>query len=136
MNVYEFMCLELIKLAQEAHNEVSPEEAVAAHKQLQRLTKSAPTKGQLLRGAVSGAAILPMFAVGANLIKGKAPKTLGQFGREAAADALRGAAIGSVLPLTRQHMNVEAEKEKIRRYLGTSELTPTRSKVRRVLGVG
>lgn len=145
MSPYTFMCYEMMmKLAAEELEEpdVTGEEAQAAARQLRKLQKSKQTSGQLLRGAVSGAAILPIFAQGANVIKGKTPRlpsgalNYGKLGRELAADAIRGAAIGSVLPMARQHMNTEAEKEKIHRYLDTSERGPVRSKVRRVLGVG
>jgi hypothetical protein len=141
MSPYTFMCYEMLKLAAE-EPDVTSEEAMDAARQLRRLHKSKQTKGQLLRGAVSGAAILPVFAQGANIIKGKVPHlpsgglNYNKLGREVAGDALRGAAIGSLLPMARQHMNTEAEKEKLKRYLGTSEVGPTRSKVRRVLGVG
>ena len=143
MTMYEAMLDELIKIAvDEAASGVSTEEALSAAKRLRRLKKSEPTRGQLLRGAASGAAILPAVGLISNSIKGKIPRNAlgqlryGKLGREVAGDAVRGAAIGSLLPLSRQYLNTAAEKEKIHQFLGTSERGPTRSKVRQTLGVG
>lgn len=143
MMTYEAMLDELIKIAiDEAASSVSTEEALSAAKRLRRLRKNEPTGGQLIRGAASGAVILPAVGLISNSIKGKIPRNAlgqlqyGKLGREMAGDAVRGAAIGSLLPLSRQYMNTAAEKEKIHQFLGTSERGPTRSKIRQTLGVG
>lgn len=150
MRIYEAMLDEFVKIAvNRAALEdmvdqpgVSAEEAMEAARRLKKLRSSQLTGGQLLRGAVSGATILPAFGLVSNAIKGKIPRDAagkliyGKLGREMAGDAVRGAAVGSLMPMARQYMNTAAEKEKIHQFLGTSDRGPTRSKVRQTLGVG
>jgi len=150
MTKYKAMLDEFIKIAVDREaladvvepDAVSAEEAMASARRLRRLRKNKPTGGQLVRGAVSGATILPAFGLISSAIKGKIPRNAagalhyGKLGREVAGDAVRGAAIGSLLPMARQYMNTAAEKEKIHQFLGTSERSPVRSQIRQTLGVG
>lgn len=156
MNPYVSMCLELIKLSQ--GSEVSEREALEAAKRLRKLDADRPTPATLARGALAGGVVgtasgLTTKAVGGSLgalgegfrgtfskgVKGVPAgiaRGLLHAGRQVAAPAAGSAVFGFSLPLVSQHLQREAEMEKIRSHLGMSELKPGRSRVRQVLGVG
>lgn len=135
--------------------EVTEQEAAAALKRLQELEATKPTSAQVARGAASGALVAPAatFAnklVGGGVGKGiseavKAPGIKGKLlglggatlggGRQLLA-ASAGSAIGfGTVPLVRGYLDREAEKEKLKKYLGTSRRGKLRGNIKSHLGV-
>lgn len=135
MTPYFFMREELEKLCA---REVSRGDAVSALAKLKELENTRPTPEQVTRGAVAGG-LTGIIAKGAGgLVSGdvakglasglKAPgvggklvgagKALGRGLHGSAAAAASSAAFGASLPVIRSHLDREAEKNKLRTYLG------------------
>lgn len=154
--MYRSMRDELVKIAEDG---VTASEAAQAYSRLKKLESSAPTRGELARNAISGAAVMPAVHTASSLVAGTQPlqKALHDFrvgaagaapsmgkafkkglvstGRGVLGSALSGAVLGAGLPMLRTHLHREAEKEKLRQYLGTSSGGKLRQKVKRQLGV-
>ena len=137
--MFQAMADELLKLAEDG---VSTGEALEAFKRLRKLEKSAPTKGQLLRGAGIGAVAGPAAGAIADVIQGGAggagkglTKALTAGGRKLLARASTGAIYGGALPYARHQLERQAELEKLRSYVGESKRGKLRSKIRKVTGI-
>lgn len=146
------MLEELTKLCA---GEVTEGEARAALGRLQKLEAEKPTASQLTRGAAAGAIAAPGVtlireAVGGGLGKGisEAWKRPGVGGKltglgigaakglraSAAASAGTAAAFGGI-PVIRNYLDREAEKEKLRNYLGVSQRGRFGRTVKKYVGV-
>lgn len=143
------------KLAQS----VSRMEAEDALRRLRKLERDAPTAGELSRNALAGAAVMPVMGTVSGLVSGKQPlqeqlrlfregaataaptrraawkKGISGTGRGMLASAVSGVALGAGMPLVRGYLHREAEKEKLRDYLGVSKRGKLRGKVKKQLGV-
>lgn len=139
--------------------EVGYGEASVALKKLQKLEAEAPTGGELARNALAGAMVGPVMGTVSQLVAGRQPlqEALGAFreglpgaaktyrgawakglkgtGRGMAASALSGSVLGAGMPLVRGYLHREAEKEKLRDYLGESPRGKLRGKIKQELGV-
>lgn len=147
---------ELTKLA----DEVSAAEAVAAMKRLRELEKEKITPGQMARSALAGGAagitgqIVRETASGTpfKAIKGVIQENprlagkvlgLGKAGLKGlhgmGATALGSAALVTAAPFYRRHLHREAEKAKLKEFVGgggdQTQLQQTRGRVKRFLGV-
>lgn len=134
---------------------VSHQEATRALTRLRKLERDKMTPEQLGRGAMTGAIVGPAALTASKLVGGgmgrglldaaKAPgaggkvlgigKALWGGGRALGGAAASGAVFGAGLPTVRQHLDSEAEKEKLRQYLNVSKRGKVRGKIRRKLGV-
>lgn len=101
---------------------VSDEEAHDALKRYKRIEKTKPTGGQLARyaglGAVGGVAInaaKDAIQGGGKVLGGSGP--LKSKLRHAAGSAIAGAATSGALPLVRNHLDQQAEKGVLKKYL-------------------
>lgn len=139
--MFEAMAEELLKIAEEG---VSTQEASDAFRRLRSLEKSAPTKGQLLRGAGVGAIAGAGAGALADVIQGSggggdAKKRLGKVlatgGRKVLARATTGAIYGGALPYARHKLERGAEMQKLREYVGERKRGMLRGKIRRVTGL-
>jgi len=127
------MADELAKIA----GDVSKEEATESLQRLRKMQKDRPTGGQMLRGAAVGGTLGPVSSLIGSAIKGKDfPKSKKELARHVAAAAISGSALGTAIPMVTRALNEHAEKEKLKSYLGTSDVGSTRSAVRKTLGVG
>lgn len=116
---------------------VSREEAEQALGRLQNLESTKPTAGELARGAAVGAAITPLATLAGRVVSGdkllgdlaektegiKNPKlrTLGKGVaalRNLGSSAASGAFFGGAIPAVRGEVEREAERKKLRNYLG------------------
>lgn len=150
--MYQSMRDELEKIAQD---EVTRGEAVQALSRLQKLERKKLKGEELARGALTGAIVGPTAATAAKMVsgdmggairdalkaKGKGAKALA-LGKAAlkgvrglGGAAASGAVFGAGLPVVRRHLDTEAEKEKLRQYLGTSKRGKLHRQVKRRLGV-
>lgn len=122
------------KVAESGHT--SREDAEAALKRLRRLERSEPTADQLMRGAAVGAVAGPAIGMTSRLIEGglKGKGLLGT-GRAVAGQATSGALLSGVVPYVRYKLDLEAEKEKIRDYLGTSSKGKLRGQIKKRTGL-
>jgi len=138
---------------------VTREEASDALGRLKELEEEKPTVGELGRGAATGAIVGPGAALAAAGSKGQlSRKALGKTFRGAlegakggrlgkakivggliggalAAPAASGAVFGTSLPLVRRKLDVEAEKEQLRQYTGTSKRGRIHRQATEYLGV-
>lgn len=104
------------------HAPVSQEDAAAALQRYKKLEDSAPTAGQVARYAGIGAVAAPAVAVARDAIRG------GKWGdwkgvggvRNAIGHAVAGAATSGGIPLIRAHLDREAEKNTLRKYIAQS----------------
>lgn len=146
--MYQAMSDELLKIAQE----VTAYEATRALNKLRELEAKKPTGSEIARGALAGGtagtvASLARSAVSGGLAKSvreamQAPTIVGKAGRltssalSGAGQSMAGsAAFGSTLPFVRGYLDREAEKAKLREYLGVAKGGKVRRKAKRVLGV-
>jgi len=131
---------------------VTREEAEASLKRLKTLEETKPTAGQIARGALAGgvagtASQLAKGLVTGDLKRGIAtameqPTARGKM-NALAVSALKNvggtlagsAALGSTLPTLRGHLDREAEKEKLREFLGQKADSRAHRKVKKVLGL-
>lgn len=131
---------------------VTREEAEASLKRLKTLQETKPTAGQIARGALAGSVAGTASQVAKGLVTGdvkrgivhvlEQPTTRGK-AKALAAGALKNfggtlagsAALGSTLPVIRGHLDREAEKEKLREFLGQETNSPAHRKVKKVLGL-
>lgn len=98
---------------------VSQEDAAAALQRYKKLEDAAPTVKQVGRYAGIGAAAAPIAAGLKDVISG-APKVLGGPGarlRTVAGHAVAGALTSGGIPLVRAHLDREAEKNTLRKYV-------------------
>lgn len=98
---------------------VSQEDAAAALQRYKKLEDAAPTMKQVGRYAGIGAAAAPIAAGLKDVISG-APKVLGGPGarlRTVAGHAVAGALTSGGIPLVRAHLDREAEKNTLRKYV-------------------
>lgn len=104
------------------HVPVSQEDAAAALQRYKRLEDSSPTAGQVARYAGIGAVAAPAVAIARDAIRG------GKWGdwkgvggvRNAIGHAVAGAATSGGIPLIRAHLDREAEKNTLRKYIAQS----------------
>lgn len=135
--------------------EVSREEAASALERLKTLEAKKPSAEQLTRGALTGAIVGPGALLASKLVGGGVGKGLGTalkargagakatglakalWGgtRQLGGAAASGAVFGAGLPTVRRHLDEQAEKEKLRQYLGTSKRGRLRRKASKYLGV-
>lgn len=141
--MFAAMADELLKLAEEDEG-VSTGEAAHAFRRLRKLEKSAPTKGQLLRGAGVGAVAGPAAGALADFIQGSsgpggAKKGIGRAlaagGRKILARAGTGAIYGGALPYGRHKLEREVELQKLREYVGEKKRGKLRGKIRKTVGL-
>ncbi len=163
MSPYTFMCYEMIKAAAaEGGEEVSDEEALQALRRLRKLEATKPKPEELARGAIAGSivgtgaglastALAPgglrnltsgfkgTFARGAKGVPVGLAKGMLHAGRAIAAPAAGSAVFGAGLPVARSHLDREAEKQKLRQYLGEDQegghLSQARRAITQKLGV-
>jgi len=138
---------------------VTREEAGEALGRLKELEEEKPTIGELGRGSATGAIVGPGAMIAATGAKGglsrkavtsalstalkgakpgrfgKAKAIGGLIGGALAAPAASGAVFGTGLPLVRRKMDVEAEKERLRQYTGTSRRGRVHRQATEYLGV-
>jgi len=138
---------------------VTREEAAEALGRLKELEEEKPTIGELGRGSATGAIVGPGAMIAATAAKGglsrkavtgavtkalrgakpgrwgKAKAIGGLIGGALAAPAASGAVFGTGLPLVRRKMDVEAEKEQLRQYTGTSRRGRVHRQATQYLGV-
>lgn len=132
------MTEELMKLGQP----VSSTEAEGALKRLNKLDEAKPSGGELARGAIAGTGLSVAGNLLGSTISGtRAPLRAAvagapTLGKQIAGAAIPGVIVGAALPLVRRHMDVEAEKEKLRSHLGISNHGAVRSQIKQTLGVG
>ena len=106
---------ELVKLGA-----VSDEDARRSLDRLDQLEKSRPTGGQVARyGALGGAAGTVAGAIGNAIEHGSALKgsTPGEKFRNLAASGVKGAITGGAVPLVRAHLDQNAEKRTLKKYM-------------------
>lgn len=142
---------ELLKIAAMEAG-VTEEQALASLSRLRALEETKPSRAELARGALAGSVVGGTGRILSGAVAGdlKTPTMEGlraaagvgaklkQFtpiARQLGGALIPGAMIGAALPVVKNYMGAEAEKEKLRQYLGTSELDPTRSKIKQTLGV-
>jgi hypothetical protein len=140
-------------------SDVTYTEASTALQKLKKLEAENPTKGELARNAMAGAAVMPVMGTVSGLVSGKQPlvealrnyreglpgagatrsaawkKGLSGTGRGMAASAVSGMALGAGMPLVRGYLHREAEKEKLRQYLGEKKRGKLRNKIKRTVGL-
>lgn len=146
------MANEFAKIANEG---ISAEEAAVALKRLRKLEASAPTKGELARNAMAGMMVMPVMTNVSGLISGRHPlqdalskktllgkpvkgaleRGLKLTGRGMLAAGVSGSILGAGMPVIRQKLHTEAEKQKLREFLGKSRHGRLRGKVKKELGV-
>jgi len=138
---------------------VTREEASKALSKLKELEEEKPTSAELGRGALTGAAVGPGAMIAssaakgalsrravseavAGALKGAKPGRLGKLkalggmvGGALAAPAASGAVFGAGLPIVRRKLDVEAEKERLRQYAGTSKRGRVHRQATKYLGV-
>lgn len=149
---YKYMREELSKLCAE---DVTRGDAVAALSKLRKLEREKPTAEELTRGGVAGG-LTGVLARGASgLASGDVAKGLGGALRQkgvggkalglgkalgkglhsSASSAAGSATFGAGLPTIRRHLDREAEKDKLRGYLGEARGGKVRSRAKKYLGV-
>ena len=125
-------------------NEITKEDAEKSLKRLRSLNESAPTLGQLGRGASVGSVVMPLSglawraiagAKGRTAAAGLNPKALWPGARPMAATAAQGAVLGSLLPAGRHKLEQGAEKQKLREYVGHTRRGTLRGKVKKYTGL-
>lgn len=150
-----FFADELTKIA----DNVSSQEAIAAVKRLRELDANKPTADQLARGALTGALVGPAAALANRAVSGELGKGISSGVSQAMSAPTRGgkalglgkalvggirglggaaagsAVVGAGLPSVRRHFDQEAEKAKLRDYLGQSRGGHVRTSVKKALGV-
>lgn len=154
MSPYTFMCYEMLKTAARDDGEVSTVEAVQALKRLRKLEATKPKPEELARGAIAGGIVgtgagLASTALSPGGLSNLASGFKGTFsrgvkgvptslakgalhaGRAILAPAAGSAVFGAGLPVVRSHLDREAEKEKLRQYLGDEQ--GKRSKMRKTI---
>lgn len=105
---------------------ISENEAGYSLQRLKRLEQGRPTADQLGRGAAVGAAVGPLASLAFRTIAGKSvrPVTDQTFLpklRQVAAQAGHGAIFGGAMPAVTNKLEREAEKSKLRKFLGQQE---------------
>lgn len=146
--MYASMRDELSKIA----STVSSKDAVEALGRLRDLESSKPKPSEIARGALAGGVAGTASSLARGLVSGgvrqsvgdalKAPTAVGKVGR-LAGSALQGlgtsmagsAAFGATLPFVRRRLDQEAEKAKLREYLGVASGGKIRREAKKVLGV-
>jgi hypothetical protein len=118
--------------AQPVSRPISEGEAEYSLQRLKRLEQGRPTADQLARGAAVGAAVGPIASLAFRTIAGKSVRapTDQQFlprVRQLAAQAGHGAIFGGAMPAVTNKLEREAEKSKLRTFLGQQE--PPQQKV-------
>lgn len=149
---YYFMIEELSKMAGE---DVSRSDAVQALARLKKLEDERPTPAQLSRGALAGAIVGPASLASNKLVsgglkgalsgaakgqgvKGKAvgvAKGLWGGTKQLGGAAAGAATFGALMPVVRGHLDREAEKDKLRNYLGENDKSTLRRASKKYLGV-
>lgn len=149
---FYFMLDEMTKLCAE---DVSRHEAVDALKRLKKLESEKPTASQLSRGALAGGIVGVGSNLARGLVKGEVTeglseamrakgvggkalalgKSLGRGLHNSAASAAGSATFGALMPVVRGHLDREAEKDKIREYLGREKGGKLRRASKKYLGV-
>lgn len=122
---------------------VSKEDAEKSLKRLRSLNESAPTVGEMGRGAAVGSLVMPLSGLAWRAIAGakgrvagpKGPGQLWPGARPMAATAAQGAVLGSLLPAGRHKLEQEAEKQKLREYVGHTRRGTLRGKVKKYTGL-
>lgn len=152
MNYLSAMRREMCKLCAQ---DVSRGEAVEALSRLRHLEKTNPTPEQLTRGALAGGIVGTVARGVGGLVSGDVTKGLGKALQEkgvggkalgvakalgrgihsSGAAAASSATFGAGLPIVRQHLDREAEKDKLRTYLGHEEGGQLRRTSKKYLGV-
>jgi hypothetical protein len=130
---------QLAKLAAE----VTKDDAKRSLKRLKGLDASAPTLGELGRGAAVGSVVMPLSSLAWRAIAGPKGRVAGPKGpgqlwpgmRPTAATAAQGAVLGSFLPAGRHKLEQEAEKQKLREYVGHTRRGTLRGRVRKYTGI-
>ena len=111
---------------------VTREQALDAGKRLKTLRRSAPTAGQLGRGALIGAGVGVASAGLRGLVAGTGmPKTPRQW----LANAAGGAMIAGGAPYLRHLTETNVQKNKIKNFLSDRPRSQASSKLQRTLGV-
>lgn len=127
--------VQLTKLA----DEVSSTEAVTALKRLKKLEKSKPTLGEIGRGTLVGATAGPLATLAHRAIAGPAGragiKALYPGVRPLLAAAGYGGVFGGAMPAARHKLEREAEKQKLREFVGQSRRGKVRGTVKKYMGV-
>lgn len=108
---------------------ISEDEARYALQRYRRLEEGKPTRDQLARGAAIGAAVGPLASLAFRSIAGKSVRaaTDQQFlpkMRQVAAQAGHGAIFGGLTPALTNKIERDAEKTKLRSYLGQQQKQP------------
>lgn len=146
--MYEAMRDELFKIA-----EISTREAVESLKKLKELEEAKPDPSAIARGALAGglagtASTAARGITTGDIFKGvgkalkeptvarKAGKILGGAAKGVGGALAGSAAFGATLPFARRYLDREAEKAKLRDYLGVSSRGKVRREVAKTLGVG
>ena len=112
------------------HVPVSQEDAAAALQRYKKLEDSTPTAGQVGRYAGIGAVAAPTVALARDAIRGgKWSDWKGRGGvRNVLGHAVAGAATSGGIPLLRAHLDREAEKSTLRKYIAQGQ-APTSPKI-------
>lgn len=102
---------------------ISEGEAEYSLQRLKRLEQGRPTADQLARGAAVGAAVGPLASLAFRTIAGKSVRPLTDQTflpkiRQVAAQAGHGAIFGGAMPAVTNKLEREAEKSKLRKFLG------------------
>jgi len=119
-------------------SEVTTPEAVKAYKRLKKLEEGKPRAGEIGRGAAVGAVTVPIATLAHRAISGpkaRIPNRLWPGVRPMLASAGYGSVFGGVMPAARQKLEREAEKQKLREYLGTHKRGKLRRKIKRTVGI-
>ena len=114
---------------------ISSQQAEDALRRLRDLESSKPSKDQLLRGAGLGAVAGPTAGALGRLIAGGPKRTLANVGRDIASQAVTGAVYGGGLPFARHKLDAEAEKRKLKEYLGYKPKGQLGQRIEKTLGV-
>jgi hypothetical protein len=118
--------------------EISKDDAETSFTRLKKLEDSRPSKGQLLRGALVGGTVAPIAnlalraAAGSKARMGQ-PIYLGA--RSQLANAAHGAIFGGLVPAGQHKLETEAEKQKLREYVGTHPRGTLRGDIKKVTGL-
>lgn len=118
--------------------ELTPEEATASAKRLQKLEESAPSPGKILRGALVGATVGPIASLAWRAAagpKGRVGQPIYLGMRPQLANAAHGAIFGGLMPAGQHKLETEVEKQKLREYLGTHPRGTVRGEIRKVTGL-
>ena len=138
LNAISRLQYEAGQLKKKPRKPVTRAQATKSLKRLRGLESTKATVGELGRSAGVGAAVGPAAAMAYRVAagsKGRAGLPIYRGMRDIGAIAAQGGVIGSLLPAGRHKLEREAEKQKLREYVGQRKRGTLRSKIKRTTGV-